>query len=76
MITKRISLETIMTSNDGNQIHINSLLITMNPQLLTNALMPIGETIIGDQGKKYLVLSKGDNKAMPKPPFVKASSIP
>lgn len=31
---------------------------------------------MGVHGKKYLVLSKGDKRAMPKPPFVKASRMP
>jgi hypothetical protein len=44
--------------------------------LLKNALTPIGETSIGVHGKKYLVWSKGLNKATPSPPFVKASKIP
>jgi len=40
------------------------------------ASIPIGETIIGLHGKKYLPLSNGDNRAIPKPPFVNASRIP
>ncbi len=32
--------------------------------------------MIGLHGKKYLVLSKGDSRAIPDPPLVKASRIP
>jgi hypothetical protein len=51
-------------------------LITIKPHLLKKAPTLIGETIIGLQEKKYLVLSKGANRAIPKPPFVRASRIP
>ena len=51
-------------------------MITLAPQSLTSALSPIGETMIGLQGKKYRVVSNGENKAMPRPPLVKVSSIP
>jgi len=61
---------------EGSQIHKNSHFITIRPQLLNRPLIPKGETVIGVQGKKYLVSSKGDNKAIPNPPFVKASRIP
>ncbi len=39
-------------------------------------LIPSGETTIGVQGEKCRVLSNGENKAIPKPPFVRVSSIP
>lgn len=74
--TARIILETTAIKKEGSQIHKSSFLITIKPLLLKKALMPIGETFIGVQGKKYLVLSKGDNKAIPKPPLVKASRTP
>jgi hypothetical protein len=37
---------------------------------------PIGETVRGLQGKKYLVESNGAKKAIPSPPSVKASKNP
>ncbi|MDI6889746.1 MAG: hypothetical protein QMC83_02235 [Thermodesulfovibrionales bacterium] len=71
-----MTLETTMIMKEGSQIHKNSLLITIKPHLLKKPLIPIGETIIGVQGKKYLLLSKGKSKGIPRPPFVKASRIP
>ena len=65
---------TIKTN--GTQIQIISLNKTAAPQELKNEPIPIGETGMGRYGKKYLVLSNGDNKAIPSPPFVKASKIP
>jgi len=72
----RMTAEKAATREEGNQIHQNSLLITIKPQLPMKAAMPIGETMMGLHGKKYLPLSKGDNKAMPRPPLVKASRTP
>ena len=46
------------------------------PHSLKNAAIPMGDTLIGVYGKKYLVLSKGDKSAMPNPPDVNASKIP
>jgi len=69
-------METTAIRKEGSQIHKSSLLITTKPHLLKKPLIPIGETIIGVHGKKYLELSKGDNKAIPNPPFVKASRTP
>jgi hypothetical protein len=40
---------------EGTQTHKSSLFITMSPHLLRKALRPIGETMIGVHGKKYLV---------------------
>ena len=61
---------------DGTQIHNISLFSTIKPRSLKNALMPNGETSIGVHGKKYLLLEKGDSKAIPRPPLVKASKSP
>ena len=61
---------------DGSKTQINSLIITLKPHSLKNALIPIGETWIGVKGEKYLVLSKGDSSAIPNPPLVKASRTP
>ncbi|MGD9207444.1 MAG: hypothetical protein PVH39_03120, partial [Syntrophobacterales bacterium] len=61
---------------DGSHIHNNSLLRVMSPHLLINPVIPMGETRIGRQGKKYLVSSNGDRRAMPRPPLVKASRMP
>ena len=63
-------------NNEGSHIHKSSLFITMKPHLLKKAKILMGETMIGLQGKKYLVSSKGDNRAIPKPPLVKASRMP
>ena len=69
-------METTAIKKEGSQIHKSSLLIANKPQVLKKPLIPIGETMIGVHGKKYLALSKGDNKAIPNPPFVKASRTP
>lgn len=70
----------VRTTNQRNAIgshtHNNSLIITLKPQLEKKGLIPIGATSIGVHGKKYLVLSNGDNKAIPNPPLVNASRIP
>jgi len=68
--------EAITIKKEGSHTHQSSLLITAKPHLLKKGITPIGETTIGLQGKKYLVLSKGDKRAIPKPPFLKASRIP
>ena len=60
----------------GIQIHTISAARTAAPQPLKNEPIPIGDTGMGRYGKKYLVLSKGANKAIPNPPFVNASNIP
>jgi len=39
-------------------------------------LILMGETWIGVQGRKYRFEEKGDKKATPLPPFVKASRKP
>jgi hypothetical protein len=52
----RIKAERRITMNDGSQTHWSSLTTTASPHLLKKALTPIGETSIGVQGKKYLVL--------------------
>ena len=75
-LTFRIAVETTARMNAGNHTHINSLFKTSQPRLLKNALIPIGETAIGVQGKKYLSLLIGENNAIPSPPLVKASRIP
>jgi hypothetical protein len=67
---------TIRKVISGNQINMISEIITFNPHILRNDLSLIGETAMGVQGEKNLVLSIGESRAMPKPPFVKASRIP
>lgn len=47
--------------------------MTIIPHSLKKFEAPIGETFIGRQGKKYLVLSHGEKKATPRPPLVIAS---
>jgi hypothetical protein len=39
----------------GSQIHLTSDRRTLNPLSEKNAVMPIGDTAIGLQGKKYRV---------------------
>ena len=72
----RITLTAIATEKAGIQTQRISLFITAQPHLLKKALMPIGETAMGVHGEKYLVLLKGERKAIPRPPLVKASRIP
>jgi len=69
-------METTAIRKEGSQIQKSSLLSTDKPHVLRKPQIPTGETIMGVQGKKYLALSKGDNKAIPNPPFVKASRTP
>jgi hypothetical protein len=57
----------------GKHTHKSSLQITSSPRALKNE-SPIGETLIGRNGKKQRVLSNGAKNAMPKPPSVIASS--
>lgn len=52
-ILERTRLETITTMSEGIQIHVASLTITLRPHLLNMARIPIGETTIGVNGKKY-----------------------
>ena len=72
----RITLTAIATEKAGIQTQRISLFITAQPHLLKKALMSIGEAAMGVHGEKYLVLSKGESKAIPRPPLVKASRIP
>jgi hypothetical protein len=60
----------------GTHIHISSLNRTVNPLGLRNLSILSGETSIGVHGKKYRSLVKGDSRAIPLPPFVRASNIP
>jgi hypothetical protein len=62
--------------NAGRHIHKSSFFITVYPHWLKNALIPMGETVIGVHGKKYRLLLKGDSKAIPRPPLVNASRMP
>jgi len=72
----RIIIETITIRSEGSHIQINSFFMTARPHLLKKNLTLIGETMIGVHGKKYLVVSKGASKGIPRPPFVKASRMP
>lgn len=60
----------------GSQISQNSDIKTESPRGVKKLRRPIGDTSIGRMGKKYRSLSKGQKKAMPWPPSVKASSVP
>jgi hypothetical protein len=72
----RIDFTNITKKIEGSQIQSNSLRIVFKPHSLKNGRIPMGETRMGVHGKKYLVSSKGDNIAIPKPPLVNASRIP
>ena len=60
----------------GIQIQRSSLSNTAKPFPLKNRESDIGETTIGRHGKKYRVLSHGENNATPRPPLVIASKKP
>jgi hypothetical protein len=60
----------------GSQIHTSSFLNTGQPPGVKKDLILIGETWIGVQGRKYRFEEKGDKKATPRPPFVRASRKP
>lgn len=60
----------------GSQIHISSFLNTDHPLEVKKDLILIGETWIGVDGKKYRFEEKGDKKATPRPPLVRASRKP
>lgn len=61
---------------EGIQIYTNSLFNTLIPHSLKKLWTFTGDTCTGCHGKKYLVLSKGEKKATPNPPFVIASNTP
>lgn len=67
---------TKMNRKAGIQIHRNSTFRTVKPRWLKKAPRPRGETSMGVQGKKYLWLENGDNRAIPRPPLVIASKSP
>ena len=60
----------------GIQIQSISLLRISKPRPLIKALRLNGDTSIGVTGKKYRSVIKGERRAMPNPPLVKASRIP
>jgi hypothetical protein len=60
----------------GSQIHTSSFLNTDQPHGVKKDLILIGETWIGVHGKKYRFEEKGDKKATPYPPVVRASRKP
>ena len=64
-----------MVRKDGIQTQIISLFNTRQPHSLKKLVIPIGETVIGRNGKKKRVLSNGAKKATPNPPVVIASRI-
>jgi len=59
-----------------SQIQRNSFVKIAAPLAEKNASTLSGETSIGLNGKKYLVLSNGAKKARPRPPLVIASRTP
>lgn len=64
----------IKISINGTPTHKASLHITSRPHSLKKRLIPIGDTFMGLQGKKYLEFLKGEKNATPRPPVVIASS--
>ena len=60
----------------GSQIQTNSFFSTDHPRGLKKDLTLIGETCIGLHGRKYRSEEKGEKKATPRPPFVRASRRP
>jgi hypothetical protein len=59
----------------GSHTHKNSLQITSSPRALKNE-SPMGETLMGRNGKRYRVSSNGAKNATPRPPSVIASKAP
>ncbi len=59
----------------GIPMYMSSLRITRFPLSLKKLPIPIGETLIGLQSKKWRVSSQGEKKATPNPPVVIASRI-
>ena len=55
---------------------MNPLFSTDHPRGPKKDLILIGETWIGVQGRKYRSGEKGEKKATPRPPFVRASRRP
>ena len=69
----RIIATTMAALKKGSHIHLNSESNTTTPRPLKKLFKANGDTLIGRQGKKYLVLSSGQNQATPRPPLVMAS---
>jgi hypothetical protein len=49
-------VDTTVIMDTGSRTHKSSLFKTNQPRLLKNAAIPMGDTSIGVQGKKYLSL--------------------
>jgi hypothetical protein len=75
-IQSRVSLAKETSKRPGSQIQTSSFLKTDQPLTVKKDLILIGETWIGVHGKKYRFEEKGDKKATPRPPFVRASRNP
>ena len=60
----------------GSQIQTNSVFSTAHPHELMKGFIPIGETWMGVQGRKYRFEENGEKKATPRPPFVSISRKP
>jgi hypothetical protein len=63
-----------MIKREGSHTQRSSLLIAAKLHVRKKTLIRIME--IGCQGKKYRVVSKGDNRATPMLPFERASRSP
>ena len=57
-------------------MYLSSLRMTLNPHSEKNFPIPIGETLMPLNGKKYLESSNGIKKPTPCPPDVMASNRP
>ena len=60
----------------GSHIRMISLISAAFAEAENSLPIPIGETLNGLHGKKYLVVSNGENNAIPSPPSVNMSSTP
>jgi hypothetical protein len=73
MNIKRITKAMQIKGNQTHNISFTRISILLS---LRNFFIPIGETLMGVTREKYLFSIKGERRAMPRPPLVKASRIP
>src|ERR1051326_9625109 len=67
---------TIARASDGIQIQAAALRSTAIPRADRNDRIPIGDTSMGRNGKKYRAFENGEKNATPRPPLVAASRNP
>jgi hypothetical protein len=70
------TLERTTRPIPGNQIQANSFFITDHPRMLKKDLIPIGETWMGVQGRKYRSDEREEKKATPRLVTVPSSRLP